>query len=345
MSSTIARSILRKLSACRSSLDASWRVDSLVTPSTTWATCSPNSSRTFSMRVRGVLDDVVQQAGGDGHDVEPQVGQHVRHLERMDHVGLPRSADLSLVLVGREHVGLAEQFGVGVRIGRAHLFEEVFEPDHGCRCLTGIEAEWRQAAAARLNDTGTPNLDGFFAVHYTGPALDASPDLPGVRLGGAKGSRRKEDDMQVRFTRLAVRCRRVERRRRRLWQVLHQQHPVGQGVPGRQRALSKGDYKGAVELYEKSMSLQSRTSASPTSSSATATTTCTSPRKKDDPDNVEHSARRRPRTTGWPSTSWPGRKNPKEQEVRRNAFEYLIARLRPGQAERLQQGRAGRARS
>jgi hypothetical protein len=129
----MARSILRKLSACRSSLDANCSVDSLVTPSTTCATCSPN----LLDGVRGVLDDVVEQAGRDGHDVEPHVGQQIGHFERMDQVGLAGSADLSLVLVGRKHIGLPEQFGVGLRVGGAHLFEEVFEPDHGCRCLTG----------------------------------------------------------------------------------------------------------------------------------------------------------------------------------------------------------------
>ena len=131
MSSTIASSILRKLSACRSSLDANCRPDSFVTPSTTCATCSPNSSRIFSIGVRRVLDDVVQQAGGDRDDVQPQVGQDVGDLERVDQVGLARPPDLSLVLVGRKHVGPPQQLGVGVGIGGPHLLDEVLEPDHG----------------------------------------------------------------------------------------------------------------------------------------------------------------------------------------------------------------------
>ncbi len=42
MSSTIASSILRKFSACRSSVDAKVMAPILVTPSTTWATSWPN---------------------------------------------------------------------------------------------------------------------------------------------------------------------------------------------------------------------------------------------------------------------------------------------------------------
>ena len=86
--------------------------------------------------VRRVLDDVVEQAGGDRDDVQPQVGQDVGHLERVDQVGLSRPPDLALVLVGGEHVGPPEQLGVGLGIGRAHFLDEVLEPDHGGRCLT-----------------------------------------------------------------------------------------------------------------------------------------------------------------------------------------------------------------
>ena len=52
MSSTIARSILRKFSAWRSSLDENGMALILVTPSTMWATSGPNSSRMRSTVVR-----------------------------------------------------------------------------------------------------------------------------------------------------------------------------------------------------------------------------------------------------------------------------------------------------
>ncbi len=52
MSSTIARSILRKFSAWRSSLEENGMALILVTPSTMWATSGPNSSRIRSTVVR-----------------------------------------------------------------------------------------------------------------------------------------------------------------------------------------------------------------------------------------------------------------------------------------------------
>ena len=52
MSSTIASSIFRKFSACRSSLEANRIALIFVTPSTTWATSGPNSSSIRSIVVR-----------------------------------------------------------------------------------------------------------------------------------------------------------------------------------------------------------------------------------------------------------------------------------------------------
>ena len=78
----------------------------------------------------GVLDDVVEEAGGDRHDVELHVGEQVRDLERMHQVGLPGMAHLSLVLEGREDVRPPEQLDVGVGICRPDLFDEVLEPNH-----------------------------------------------------------------------------------------------------------------------------------------------------------------------------------------------------------------------
>ena len=77
-----------------------------------------------------VFDNVVQQPGGHGDDIELHVREQVGDLQRMHQVRLARMADLSLVLVGREYVGPAEQLDVGVGIGGADLFYEVLEPDH-----------------------------------------------------------------------------------------------------------------------------------------------------------------------------------------------------------------------
>ena len=82
-----------------------------------------------------VLDDVVQQAGGNRDDVELHVGELVGDFERVDEVGLARMAHLSLVLEGGEDIGPPQQVNVGVRVDAPDFFDEVLEPDHEVWCL------------------------------------------------------------------------------------------------------------------------------------------------------------------------------------------------------------------
>ncbi len=131
MSSTIASSILRKLSAWRSSLDANCSALKLRDAFDHVRHFLAEQLPDLLDGVRRVLDDVVQQAGGDRHGVEPHVGQDVGHLERMDEVGLARAAHLAAMLVGGKDVRPPEQLGVGLRVGGTHLLDEVLEPDHG----------------------------------------------------------------------------------------------------------------------------------------------------------------------------------------------------------------------
>ena len=84
----------------------------------------------FFNGIGGVLHDVVEQACGHGHHVQALVGQQIRHLQGVDQIGLPRTTDLSLVLVGRKYVGPPEQLGVGVRVERPDFVDEIFEPNH-----------------------------------------------------------------------------------------------------------------------------------------------------------------------------------------------------------------------
>ena len=141
MSSTIASSILRKFSACRSSLDENEIAPSLVTPSTTCATSAPNSSLIRSIGVCVSSTMSCRRPGGNRHDVELHVGELVGDLERMDQIGLPGMTDLPLVLEGRKDVRPPQQVDVGVRVVPPDLFDEVLEPDHGWRCLTSNDAE------------------------------------------------------------------------------------------------------------------------------------------------------------------------------------------------------------
>jgi hypothetical protein len=61
--------------------------------------------------------------------------QEIGDGQGVNQVGFPRMADLSPVLEGREDVGASEQFDVSVRAVRPNFFEEVFEANHGNRCL------------------------------------------------------------------------------------------------------------------------------------------------------------------------------------------------------------------
>ena len=85
-----------------------------------------------------VLDDVVEQAGGDRDNVELQVGEEVGHLEGMHHVRLPGVPHLPLVLEGREHVGAAQQLEIGIRAVCANLLKQILEANHGARCLSHV---------------------------------------------------------------------------------------------------------------------------------------------------------------------------------------------------------------
>ena len=71
-----------------------------------------------------VLDDVVEQTGGDRDHVELHVGQEVGNFERVNQIRLPRMADLSLVLERGEDVRPPEQLEVRVRAVAPHFVEE-----------------------------------------------------------------------------------------------------------------------------------------------------------------------------------------------------------------------------
>ena len=251
MSSTIASSILRKFSACRSSLDENGMALILVTPSTTCATSGPKSSSDPLDRGQRVLDDVVEQAGGDRHGVELHVGEEVGDRERVDEVGLPGMADLSLVLEGREHVGPPEQLDVGVRGCRPGLFRGDPRSEswksvsnhligHGssrrdsCRRSRG-----RLGPAWRLDDSLTYD----FLLHYTDPVSGSAIlcCFRGLQCDLCRERRWRASAMLalgslIGWVRQGRRDARPRRRSRRPTRPTRQQ-----------------DYKKAAELYEETI--------------------------------------------------------------------------------------------
>ena len=60
------------------------------------------------MVTRGVFDRVVEQRGGDGDVVEPEIGEHQRHADRVRDVGLARAADLLAVGVAGDVEGVLD---------------------------------------------------------------------------------------------------------------------------------------------------------------------------------------------------------------------------------------------
>ena len=135
MSSTIASSILRKFSTWRSSLERERDGADLRDPLDDVRHVVAEGLADSLDGGEGVLDDVVEQAGGDADHVQLHVGQDVGDLEGMDEVGLAGMADLPLVLQGREHVGPAKELEVRVWAVAPDLFEQVLEANHAIWCL------------------------------------------------------------------------------------------------------------------------------------------------------------------------------------------------------------------
>ena len=75
----------------------------------------------------GVLDDVVEQRGGDRLVVEPQLGADLGGAERMKDEGLPGAALLALVRPGCEVERSREQVAVDGRVVRRDLGEQLLE--------------------------------------------------------------------------------------------------------------------------------------------------------------------------------------------------------------------------
>ena len=88
-----------------------------------------------SGRGERILDDVVEEAGGDRHDIQLHVGEEVGDLEGMHQIRLAGMADLPLVLERREDIGPPQQLEVRVRAVGPNFLEQRLESNHESRCL------------------------------------------------------------------------------------------------------------------------------------------------------------------------------------------------------------------
>ncbi len=73
-------------------------------------------------RELGVLDDVVQQSGGDGHRIELQLGENLGDFDRVRDVRLARVATLAAVRLFAEAIGVHEQIAIELVVDRRLVF-------------------------------------------------------------------------------------------------------------------------------------------------------------------------------------------------------------------------------
>ena len=130
MSSTIASSILRKFSACRSSLDENWIAPSLVTPSTTCATSAPNSSwiRSIGVCVSSTMSWSSPAAMATTSSF--MSASRSATSSGWTRYGSPEWRTCPLCSKAEKTYARLQQLDVGVGIGRPDLLDEVLEPNH-----------------------------------------------------------------------------------------------------------------------------------------------------------------------------------------------------------------------
>ena len=149
MSFAIAMSILRRFLLCCSASDSNLMRPSLVTPSTSSATSSPNGSRTSSSVDVGVLDHVVEERRLERRGVQVQLGEDERDLERVDDERLAALAHLPVVRSLGELVRLLEAGEVGIGVVRSDPGFDLFE----CRCHacpSGVDLRWSAQIALEV---------------------------------------------------------------------------------------------------------------------------------------------------------------------------------------------------
>ena len=164
---------------------------SLVTPSTSPATSSPNASRTSSRRRGRVLDGVVQQRGAQRLGVEPHAGADLRHADRMDDEVLARLAPLVGVVLAGEHERLDRRGGgrrrgdlVGVLLDdREQVGEQLALERREVGRRLG-----RRVVLVVLAVDGLVGRDGD-AVRHRGDVAPAAPRPPPSTVPGTAGSR------------------------------------------------------------------------------------------------------------------------------------------------------------
>ena len=67
----------------------------------------------------------MEQTGGDGGNIHLQLGQDVGDFHRVDEIGFAGKTHLSLMDLGTEDIGLADDVQVCLGVVREDLFENI----------------------------------------------------------------------------------------------------------------------------------------------------------------------------------------------------------------------------
>ena len=123
----MATSILRKFSACRSSREEKCELADLGHPVHQFGDLPAELALQVGLGGGGVLEDVVEEAGGHRGDVHLEVDEKVGDFEGVRQVGLAGGALLALVRGLRESVGPRHQVQVGARLILGNLLDQRLE--------------------------------------------------------------------------------------------------------------------------------------------------------------------------------------------------------------------------
>ena len=102
-----------------------------------------------------VLDRVVEDRGGDGLIVEPEVGEDSRDLDRMAEIGVARSAHLRSMRLHREDVGAIDQALVRIGIVGSDFLDQLILPQHAAKM--GRALLCKREREARAKDDAAPD--------------------------------------------------------------------------------------------------------------------------------------------------------------------------------------------
>jgi len=97
----------------------------------------------------GVLDRIMQQRGGDGRFIEPEIGQHCGHFQRMGNVRITRSPALVAVRAHCVNVSAVEHRLIRVRVIPHDAFDKLILPHGLCPQMFLPDARRRGMKKAR----------------------------------------------------------------------------------------------------------------------------------------------------------------------------------------------------